>query len=190
VETAEAWRLAMARTDGPTFLSLTRQNVPLLSREESPVSAAGGEGDERPGSGVARGGYILREAHRGGEVATPEAILLATGSEVQLAVEAAGILEEEDDLPTRVVSLPSWERFGAQDPLWRELVLPIGVRLRVAIEAGATLGWERLVGLDGSVVGLDRFGASAPAEVLYERLGITAEAVVDEVRRLRGQQGA
>ena len=129
-----------------------------------------------------RGGYILREAQGG----APEAILLATGSEVQLAVEAAERLEAEDNLPTRVVSLPSWSRFLAQDEAWRAAVLPRSVRLRVSIEAGVTLGWERFVGLDGASVGLDRFGASAPAEVLYEALGITSEAVVEQVRLLRG----
>ncbi len=189
VETAEAWRLAVARTDGPSFLSLTRQNVPLLERGGSPIRAAGGEGGERPGSGVARGGYVLREAMRDGAPVEPEAILLATGSEVQLAMEAAVRLEEEDGLPTRVVSLPSWNRFAAQDAEWREAVLPRSVRLRVSVEAGTPLGWERFTGLDGGAVGLERFGASAPAEVLFERLGITAEAVVERVRELRGLSG-
>lgn len=182
VETAIAWEVALAHTQGPAFLSLTRQNVPLLDRSSSPASAVGGEGDGKAGDGVRRGGYILREAKGG----SPEAILLATGSEVQLAVAAAEQLESEDNLPTRVVSLPSWERFLAQDAAWREQVLPRTVRLRVSIEAGVTAGWQRFIGLDGEAVGLDRFGASAPAEVLYARLGITTEAVIEAVRRNRG----
>jgi transketolase len=181
IETAAAWEVALGQTNGPVFLSLTRQNVSLLDRSTSPAASAGGEGDAAPGRGVHCGGYILREA-RGGK---PEAILLATGSEVELAVEAAQRLEEEDGLPTRVVSLPSWNRFLAQDAAWRAAVLPPQVRLRVSIEAGVTLGWERFVGLDGEAVGLDRFGASAPAEILYARLGITSEAVVEAVRRNR-----
>jgi transketolase len=190
VETAEAWRVALARTGGPTFLSLTRQNVPLLDRAGSPAAALGGEGDGAPGSGLHRGGYVIREARQGGEAAEPRAILLATGSEVQVALEAAARLEAEDDLPTRVVSLPSWHLFEAQDKGWRDSVLPPGVRLRVAVEAGVSLGWERYVGLDGAVVGLDRFGASAPAEVLYERLGMTADSVVELVRRNRESEPA
>ena len=187
VETAEAWRVALARTGGPTFLSLTRQNVPLLDRSGTPPRAKGGEDGsiEGVGSGLHRGGYILREARRDGATVAPEAILLASGSEVQLAVEAAERLEEEDNLPTRVVSLPSWHLFAQQGAEWRETVLPRAVRLRVSVEAGSTLGWERFVGLDGGSVGIDRFGASAPAEVLYERLGVTADAVVERVRALR-----
>jgi transketolase len=188
VETAEAWRLAMARTDGPSFLSLTRQNVPLLDRSHSPAGESGGEGGLRTGSGVDRGGYVLREAMQDGVPTAPEAILLATGSEVQVAVEAADRLEAEDGLPTRVVSLPSWHRFALQDREWREAVLPPAVSLRVSVEAGVTLGWERFTGLEGASVGLDRFGASAPAEVLFERLGITADAVVEAVRE-RGPGG-
>jgi transketolase len=185
VETAEAWRVALARTGGPTFLSLTRQDVPLLDRALSPAPDAGGEDGQRVGTGLHRGGYVLREARRGENAAPPEAILLATGSEVQLAMEAAERLEAEDDLPTRVVSLPSWHLFAQQDAAWREQVLPPAVRLRVSVEAGTTLGWERFVGLDGGSVGIDRFGASAPAEVLFERLGVTSDSVVDMVRALR-----
>ena len=188
VEAAEAWRVALARTGGPTFLSLTRQNVPLLNRSGTPARADGGEDGSTAGvgSGLHRGGYVLREARRGEAAAAPEAILIASGSEVQLAVEAAERLEAEDDLPTRVVSLPSWHLFAQQEAAWREKVLPRSVRLRVSVEAGSTLGWERFVGLDGGSVGIDRFGASAPAEVLYERLGVTADAVVERVRALRG----
>lgn len=179
VETAEAWAAAIRRTDGPAFLSLTRQGVPGLDRRTVPGHADGE-------SGVARGGYVFREA-RGG---SPECILLASGSELQLALEAAERLEAEDDLPTRVVSLPSWHLFRAQDPAWRDAVLPPSVRARVAVEAGTPHGWEAFTGLDGAVVGIDRFGASAPAPTLYRELGITADAVraaaLETVRRLQG----
>jgi transketolase len=183
METAAAWQVALERTDGPAFLSLTRQNVPLLDRSRMviPGAPAGESGEAslhaRVVEGVRRGGYILREA-TGGE---PDVILLGTGSEVHLAVEAAELLEAEHGRAVRVVSLPSWARFQAQEPGYRDGVLPPALRTRVAIEAGTPMGWERYVGLDGAVVGLDRFGASAPAEVLYARFGITVDAVVDAV---------
>lgn len=171
-ETAEAWALAMERTDGPAFLSLTRQGVPPLDRSRSPDPA-----------GVQRGGYIFREAG-GGE---PQAIILASGSELHLAVAAAETLEA-DGLPTRVVSLISWHLFSRQDPVYREEVLPRRIRARVAIEAASPMGWERWVGDEGSVVGIDGFGASAPAGRLFQEYGITAEAVVERVRSLLGKQ--
>ncbi|TVP73950.1 MAG: transketolase [Gemmatimonadales bacterium] len=178
VETAEAWAEAIRRTDGPSFLALTRQGVPRLDRSTVPGHADGE-------SGVARGGYVFREAKGG----TPQCILLASGSELQLALEAAGHLEEEDGIPTRVVSLPSWFLFRQQDPSWRDAVLPPEVRARVAVEAGTTRGWEAFTGLDGAAVGLDRFGASAPAPTLYREFGITADAVraaaLESVRRSR-----
>ncbi len=167
-ETTEAWALAMERTDGPAFLSLTRQGVPPLDRSRSPDP-----------ENVRRGGYIFREAG-GGE---PQAIILASGSELHLAVAAADTLEA-DGLPTRVVSLISWHLFGGQDPVYREEVLPRRIRARVAIEAASPMGWERWVGDGGSVVGIDRFGASAPAGRLFQEYGITAEAVVERVRSL------
>ena len=167
-ETSVAWRTALARTDGPAFLSLTRQNVPNLHRTESRGSA----------EGVARGAYILAEAS-GGE---PRAVLLASGSEVQIAVEARDVLEAEG-IPTRVVSFPSWYLFGEQSADYQQQVLGEESAIRVAVEAGSRLGWERWTGRRGAAIGLDRFGASAPAEVLYQELGITAEAVVTAVRR-------
>jgi transketolase len=173
LETAEAWRMALERTDGPAFLSLTRQNVPLLDRSRTP---------EPPE--VTRGGYIFREA-AGGD---PEVILLASGSELQLALEAADALEAEG-IAVRVVSLPSWHLFRQQDRSYRDRVLPPAVSLRVSVEAGTTLGWERWIGLEGHAVGLDRFGASAPAEVLYRELGITTEAILEGVRGLLSPPG-
>jgi transketolase len=161
-ETAVAWRLAMERSDGPTWLSLTRQGVPALDRTRF-ASA-----DE-----ARRGAYVLAEASG----IVPEVIVIASGSEVGIALEAQAILED-DGMPTRVVSMPSWYLFGQQDQAYRADVLPPDVRARVSVEAGSTFGWARWVGGAGAVVGIDHFGASAPAETLYERFGVTASEVV------------
>ncbi len=167
-ETEVAWRVAMERRIGPSFLALSRQKVPVLDRS----SLASAEG-------LRRGGYILAESSDG----APEVILISSGSELSIALDARERLEAEG-VPTRVVSLPSWQLFRWQDPEYHERVLPRSVGRRVSVEAASTFGWERWVGLAGASVGIDRFGASAPAEVLYERFGITAERVVDTVRRL------
>lgn len=167
-ETAEAWRAALGRTDGPAFLALTRQKVPDLR-----------VGDAAGAEGLARGAYVLLEATG----AAPEAILMASGSEVQLAVEARRALEAEG-IPTRVVSFPSWALFARQDEAYRRSVLPSEVGTRVAVEAGVTFGWERWVGTRGRALGLDRFGASAPYELLYEKAGLTAARVVAVARAL------
>ncbi|MHB1194538.1 MAG: transketolase [Longimicrobiales bacterium] len=167
-ETEVAWRLAVERTDGPTFLALSRQNVPLVDRP--PAASA---------EGVRRGGYVLAEASGG----RPAVILIASGSELGLAMEARTVLES-GGTPARVVSLPSWALFAAQAESYRYQVLPPQVTARVSVEAGTTFGWERWVGSRGTAIGLDRFGASAPAEVLYERFGITAAAVVEAARAL------
>ncbi len=166
-ETAAAWRLALSHTDRPTALALTRQNVPTLDGTR-----------ERAADGVARGGYTLVDTD-----GTPDVILVGTGSEVALCVEAAEALAA-DGVAARVVSMPCVERFLAQDAGYRDAVLPPAVRARVAVEAGATLGWGRIVGLDGAVIGVDRFGESAPYEEVYRALGITAEAVADAARRV------
>ncbi|MBU1184810.1 MAG: transketolase [Proteobacteria bacterium] len=170
-ETAEAWRTAVERTDGPTALIFTRQNLPVLDR-----SAFG------PAAGLRKGGYILWESAAG----DPEVLLIGTGSEVQIALEAGRRLAAEG-IRVRVVSLPSWELFDRAPQDWRDQVFPPAVRARVAVEAGVSLGWEHYVGLEGAVVGIDRFGASAPYQVLYEKFGITAEAVAAEARRLLGR---
>ncbi len=166
-EAAAAWRVAVQRhTDspsGPVALSLTRQKLPTLDGTA-----------EKARDGVARGGYVLREAN-GGKAAL---ILIATGSELQLAFAAAPKLEA-DGIPTRVVSLPCWELFEAQDERYRESVLPPAVRKRVAIEVGVSLGWHRWVGDEGAVMGLDHFGASAPAATIFEHFGFTPERVVE-----------
>ncbi|MFM2106530.1 MAG: hypothetical protein RL338_1562 [Chloroflexota bacterium] len=171
-EAVAAWRLAVERRDGPVALALSRQKLPTL-----PGTAALAR------EGVARGGYVLRDAPGG----RPTAILIGTGSELQLCVAAADELAGEGHA-VRVVSLPSWERFAAQDAAYRESVLPRAVTARVAVEAGVTFGWERWTGDGGAIVGLDRFGASAPAGALLETFGFTAGRVAAVARRvIRGE---
>jgi transketolase len=159
-ETKVAWQVALERRDGPTALVLSRQNLRVLDR--STLGAA---------EGLLKGGYVLAD------VADPDLIVIATGSEVEIALEAAATLNAEG-VGTRVVSLPSWELFERQDAAYKESVLPANLKARVAIEAGSTFGWERYVGDAGAVVGVDHFGASAPAGVLYKEFGITAAALV------------
>ncbi|TKS53344.1 transketolase [Luteimonas yindakuii] len=168
VESAVAWRAAIERRDGPSCLVFSRQNLPHQSRDDAQLAA------------IARGGYVLAEAGNG----APEIVLIATGSEVGLAVEARAMLEAEG-IATRVVSMPSSDVFDRQDAEYREAVLPSALRRRVAVEAGVTDAWRKYVGLDGAVVGLDRFGASAPAGVLFKHFGFTAQAVADAARALR-----
>ncbi len=163
-ESAEAWRWAIERQSGPVALVLSRQGLPVLKADTS---------------GLARGAYVLSEA-KGGQ---PQAILIGTGSEVALALEAQEILAGEG-IPCRVVSMPCWELFEEQSGEYRESVLPPSVTARVAVEAGSTLGWWRWVGDGGSAVGFDRFGASAPAEVNWEKFGFTPAHLVEEVKRL------
>lgn len=159
-ETAEAWRVALQTTDRPTVLSLTRQALPTLDR--SGISA---------NAGVGRGGYVLRDSQE-----TPAIILIATGSEVSVALEAADLLEARD-IRTRVVSMPCFELFERQSRDYREEVLPPEIVARVSIEAGTTFGWDRFVGPRGRAIGIDRFGASAPADDLFEKFGITSDRV-------------
>lgn len=160
VETAECWAAALERTNGPSVLALSRQNLKQLRLEAS------------AGNLSAKGAYILREAS-----AAPQVVLLATGSEVEIAVAAAEALEAKG-VPTRVVSMPCWELFAAQPAGYQAEVLG-GDVVRVAIEAGIGFGWERWTGPKGAVIGMTGFGASAPAPELYRHFGITAEAVVD-----------
>ena len=166
-ETVEVWRAAMSRQDGPTVMAFTRQNLPVLDR--STLS---------PASGVLKGGYILWES---GD--SPQVVIMATGSEVHIALEAGQALESEG-IAARVVSMPSWEVFDEQPKEYRDSVLPPTLRARVSVEAGTTKGWERYVGLDGASVGMSGYGASAPAAVLYENFDITAKRVADEARQL------
>ncbi len=164
-ETVEAWRAAIANRRGPTALVLSRQNLPILDRQQL-----------APAVGLQRGGYVL--AREQGEL---RAILLASGSEVALALAAREQLQQQG-VGTRVVSLPSWELFEAKEPAYREEVLPAACRVRVAIEGAATFGWERYVGRCGAVVGLSGFGASAPAGALMKHFGFTAENIVAKVQ--------
>ncbi|HVS63996.1 MAG TPA: transketolase, partial [Thermoanaerobaculia bacterium] len=171
-ETSAAWAAALERRDRPTALVLSRQGLPILEGTR-----------ERAREGVARGGYVLRAEEGAAGGREPDLILLATGSEVQLAIGAAEALAAEG-ARARVVSLPCWERFAAQDVAYREQVLPPGVSRRLAIEAAATFGWERWVGERGLIHGLDRFGASAPYQDLAQHFGFTVEAVVEKAKSL------
>lgn len=163
-ETAAGYVHAL-QNQGPTCLVLTRQNLPTYAET---------------GHEALRGGYILKDAKN------PDIILLASGSEVELVVKAAEALKAEG-IAARVVSMPSMELFEQQPEAYRRQVLPDGLRKRIAVEAGATMPWYRYVGLDGKVIGLDRFGASAPAAVLFEQFGFTASHVVEEARTLLGR---
>ena len=148
-------------------LSLTRQKLPIIT---TPEAAA---------DGVARGGYVLGDS----ALDTLDIILIATGSEVSLALEAQTQLAV-DGIGARVVSLPSWELFEAQPAGYRETILPKGITKRLSVEAGVTIGWQRYVGLDGASVGVDRFGASAPYKVLADAYGLTAANIVAKVKEL------
>ena len=165
IETVECWQAAIENARGPSVLALTRQNLPTLREDETGENLS------------ARGAYVLREAEGGGRRAT----ILATGSEVEIAVEARRILQGEN-VPTAVVSMPCQELFERQDGAWRETVL--GCAPRVAVEAGTPFGWTRYVASEGDVVGMTSFGASGPFDELYEHFGITAKAVAERARRL------
>ena len=165
-ETAMAWRLALEQTDRPTCLALTRQGLPTLDRTTHGAA-----------DGLLKGAYVLRE-----ETGTLGVILIATGSEVHVALDAADILAK-DGVGVRVVSMPAMDVFERQTTAYRASVLPPKVRARVAVEAAATFGWERYVGLDGEVVGMTGFGASGKAEDLFEFFGFTGENVAEAARR-------
>ncbi len=160
VETAVAWKYAIGNETGPTSLILTRQGLPYQQRTAGQIAD------------IARGGYVLKDTD-----GMPDILLLATGSEVELAMSAADVLAA-DGVKARVVSMPSTDAFDAQDADYRESVLPAAVTARVAIEAGVTEGWWRHVGMQGRVIGLDRFGESAPANELFEHFGFTTDNVV------------
>jgi transketolase len=162
VESTVAWGAAVKRRDGPSTLIFSRQNLPCQGRTEAQVAA------------IARGGYVLRDT------AQPAAILLATGSEVELAVQAADALAGQG-IAVRVVSMPSTDVFERQDAAYKASVLTRGTP-RVAIEAGVTDFWYKYVGLEGAVVGIDTFGESAPAGVLFKHFGFTVENVVAKVK--------
>ena len=169
VETMEAWQVAMERSGGPVVLALTRQKLPPLDRSKLDP--------ER--TGVARGGYVLAEADGG----SPDVLLIATGSEVAVALEAREELRASG-VAARVVNMPCAEIFAEQDATYRDEVLPPDIRARVAVEAAHPISWYRWVGMDGDVVGMESFGASAPFERLYKEFGITANSVAERVRSI------
>ena len=168
-ETIEAWRAAMNHRNGPVALILSRQALPQLASVGAMVDAK---------ENFARGAYVVRDSD-----STPDLIIVGTGSEVQHALAGAQTLEAEG-VKVRVVSMPSWELFESQPDAYRESVLPSSVRARVAIEAGARIGWERYTGLDGAVIGMDGYGASAPGATNMKEFGFTAENVAAVSRRL------
>jgi len=170
-ETAYAWRLAITNTQGPTALSLTRQNLPIIDQEKYGKA-----------SGVERGAYVLSEAESG----TPEVILMASGSEVAIIMTAQQQLASQG-IQARVVSVPSTNIFDRQPQSYKDQVLPPTVRARVAVEAAVPQPWYRYVGLDGDVIGLNHYGASAPYKTLYEKFGLTPENVVNHILTLLGK---
>jgi transketolase len=166
VESAVAWKLALERTGGPTALVFSRQGAPHMSRSEEQLRA------------IEKGGYVLRDCD-----GTPDAIIIGTGTEVELAVQAAEQLSAEGR-KVRVVSMPSMDTFDAQDAAYKESVLPDAVKARVAVEAGVSNLWPKYIGMHGKVVGVDRFGESAPAAAVYKAFNVTAEAVTAAVKGL------
>ena len=163
-ETAQAWQAAINHQGGPVALALTRQNLPTLNRN----------GPFAPAEGLHQGAYILKDADN----ETPEVILIASGSEVEIAIAAAEMIKAKGP-GVRVVSMPSWELFDAQPQDYQRLILPPDVKAKIAIEAGSPQGWHRYVGEFGRIIALDHFGASAPYKTLYEKFGLTAERVVE-----------
>ncbi|MDQ3587266.1 MAG: transketolase [Actinomycetota bacterium] len=166
-ETALGWQFALRQTEGPCALVLTRQGLPILDPEDIPADA------------IDRGAYVLRDTAK----AEPELILIATGSEVEVCMEAFDLLEGQG-VATRVVSMPCWDRFVAQDERYRDQILPPTVRARLSVEAAATLGWDRIVGPDGDSIGMTGFGASAPGSDLLPHFGFNAERVASRGREL------
>jgi transketolase len=173
-ETAEAWRFAIQHEGGPIALALTRQNLPTLDREKY-----------APAHGLSRGAYILSDAEGG----KPEVILIASGSEVHVALEAAEKLRN-GGTSVRVVNMTSWELFDGQPDDYRNKVLPPETKIRVAIEAGATQGWHRYIGDRGEVIGIDHFGASAPYKVLFEKFGLTSDRLSEKALGLIGESNS
>jgi transketolase len=161
-ETIEAWKIALTNKKGPTALILTRQGVPVLNRESL------GSAD-----GVKKGGYILWESSP-----QPQAILIGTGSELQIALEAGKLLKEKG-VSSRVVSLPCWSIFDQQSEEYKQGVFPSQIKVRLSIEAGTRIGWERYIGFNGKAIGLDRFGISAPGELVYKYFKLTANEMVE-----------
>jgi transketolase len=170
-ESIQAWRVALARNHGPTALIFTRQNLPTLNRDLYSDAAM-----------LEKGAYLLADIGDG----LPELILMASGSEVALIVDAGALLAAEG-INVRLVSVPSWELFKVQSDEYREAVLPRAIRARLAVEAGIRMGWDHFVGDNGAVISLDHYGASAPAGILFKEFGFTVENVVNTARKLLGK---
>jgi transketolase len=162
-ETVEAWRAALRQREGPTILALSRQALPVLDRSRF-----------APAVGLHQGAYVLSDAPGG----APQVILIATGSEVEIIVAAQQLLAERG-VRARLVSMPSWNLFEQQPREYRESVLPPSISARVSIEAAVTLGWERYVGPQGAMIGVNRFGASSPYKTIYQHYGLTPQKVVE-----------
>jgi transketolase len=167
-EVTEAWRVAIQRRDNPTAIVLTRQNVPILDRSIYNSQ-----------KGLLKGAYVLRDFGDG----EPDIILMASGSEVPLIAAAGEILADEGH-NVRVVSFPSWEIFEKQEAAYKESILPDKVKARLAVEAGVAQGWQKWVGNDGDIISIERFGASAPYEDLFENYGFTCESIVKRAHSL------
>ncbi|HCH35993.1 MAG TPA: transketolase, partial [Dehalococcoidia bacterium] len=170
-ETSYAWKAALLNRTGPTSIVLTRQGVPIIDRHKMPSADA-----------VLKGAYTLWE-----KSANPDVILIATGSEVQLALTAAMTVSEQG-FSARVVSMPSWELFEQQGKDYQESVLPTSVTARISIEAACTLGWSKYIGPNGYSIGVDTFGASAPFKTLYEKYGLTVENIIQKIEHLLGRK--
>ncbi len=168
-EVSQAWKIAIEQRRRPSALALTRQAIPVFDRSAT-----------APATGVEQGAYVLASF---GEKDTPDIILMASGSEVSLILEAGRKLGDEG-VSVRVISFPCWELFEEQDPAYRESVLPKAVQTRMSVEAGATLGWERYVGLHGKMLGIDHFGASAPYKTIFQHFGFTVDNVYAEAKEL------
>ena len=168
-ETAAAWRLAIKTANAPVALILTRQNLPVLDRSVYPSATM-----------LSKGGYILSDSKK-----TPDVILIGTGSEVHLCLEARALLAKKD-VAARVVSMPSWELYERTTQRYKDTVLPPRVTARVAVEAGVNMGWERYVGSTGAIVGINRFGASAPGGLVLKKYGMKASVIVSKAMQLLG----
>ncbi|HEY5529875.1 MAG TPA: transketolase [Thermoleophilia bacterium] len=182
-EVAVAWKVAVETRDRPVALVLTRQSVPVLGRAESATDGLSVAGGLAPAEGLRRGAYVLAGVPGGSPFSRPDVILVASGSEVQLALEARSRLSDQG-VRASVVSMPSWELFDEQPPEYRECVLPSDVLARVVVEAGTAQGWHRYAGPKGEVISVERFGASAPGKVVMREYGFTTEHVVESALRV------
>jgi transketolase len=167
-EVSAAWKVAIERRNAPTLLALTRQNVPVFDREKYATA-----------SELEKGAYVMADLGPG----TVQLVLMATGSEVELIVKAAETLAAEG-VSVRVISMPSWELFEQQPKEYQDAVLMPEVKARLGVEAGVSMGWHKWVGLDGKLITIDRFGASAPSGILAKELGLTVENVLQNCREL------